>query len=124
LAENTDWLDGCIINLTAIRDPDVITDVARFQRYRDWTGHGYSQCWYSALATVITPNGQVWRCVSKRERQGALLGDVSVESFRAIWERSGGPCTVDADCRIMCCGQAANPPLQTMLGPIQHEAFI
>ncbi len=122
-AENVAWMDAMLALLRTIHEPDVICDVPRFEQYQQWNGHQYRMCWYSALATVITPNGKVWRCVNKRERSGALIGDVSTEPFAAIWERAG-PSPVDGDCRLMCCGHAANTVLAEIMPEVPHANFI
>lgn len=126
VAENTNWITNAMAHLNAYqRDPFVIADLDRFAMYRDWNGHGYSTCFWSALQTVITPNGMVWRCTNKREHPSALLGDLTVDSFADIWQRSGGPCTVDAECRILCRGHIANLPLQTIMATdVVHGNFI
>jgi hypothetical protein len=90
----------------------------------NWRGHGYKTCNWSALQTVITPNGKVWRCTNKREHPDALLGDLSIESFEAMWARSGGPCAVDGACRILCRGHFANQTLDGVMTEMPHANFI
>jgi MoaA/NifB/PqqE/SkfB family radical SAM enzyme len=125
LAENTSWITGALAHLGAYtHDSFVIADAERFRMYRDWDGHGYSQCHWSALQTVITPNGKVWRCTNKREHPGALLGDLSVESFADVWARSGGPCAVDSACRVLCRGHIANLTLDKVMQPMAHANFV
>lgn len=125
LAENTTWISNAMAHLGAYQgDPFVIADLERFKMYRDWDGHGYSTCHWSALQTVISPNGMVWRCTNKREHPSALLGDLSKESFADVWARSGGPCTVDSECRVLCRGHIANLTLTPLMQPQVHENFI
>lgn len=125
LAENTSWVTGALAHLGAYQhDPFVIADTERFKMYRDWQGHGYSTCYWSALQTVITPNGKVWRCTNKREHPDALLGDLSVESFADVWGRSGGSCAVDGACRVLCRGHLSNVMLSEVMAPMVHENFI
>lgn len=125
VAENTQWVTNAMAHLNAYqRDSFVIADLDRFAMYRDWQSHGYATCYWSALQTVITPNGMVWRCTNKREHPSALLGDLTVDSFADIWQCSGGPCSVDAECRLMCRGHVANIPLQTIMGEVVHSNFI
>ena len=78
------------IAATAAGHPILEADTDRFRAYRDWDGHGYGTCWWSALQTCITPNGSVWTCVNKREHSGAKVGDLSRESFADIWARRPG----------------------------------
>ena len=119
------WMDDAIDALrTYARDPFVSVDIPRFEAYRDWEGHGYSTCNWSALQTVITPNGKVWRCVNKRERADALLGDLECESFAQVWDRVGMPCAVNDSCRVMCRGHVANITLDSVLRKPEHENFI
>jgi MoaA/NifB/PqqE/SkfB family radical SAM enzyme len=125
LVEDTEWITQAIRYLrTYERDPFVIADVGRFQMYRGWTGHGYKTCNWSALQTVITPNGKVWRCTNKREHPDALLGDLSVEPFATLWARNGGPCEVNAGCRVLCRGHIANVTLDAIMQPAPHGNFI
>lgn len=122
--EDTGWLDDCLAWLRSLDAPDVICDVRRFEMYRDWQGHGYSVCQWAELSTVITPGGQVWRCVNKREHAGALLGDLTSETLAEIWRARGGPCVVDGDCRVLCRGHVANVALDALLTPQPHANFI
>jgi MoaA/NifB/PqqE/SkfB family radical SAM enzyme len=125
LAENTRWMHQACARLRAHEgDSFVIVDLARFSEYRDWQGHGYATCNWSAMQTVITPNGKVWRCVNKREQPGALLGDLSNEPFISVWQRAGGPCAVDGTCRVMCRGHSANLTLDAVLAETTHGAFV
>jgi cyclic pyranopterin phosphate synthase len=125
LAEDTAGISWAIGHLNAVKDdPFVIADIDRFKMYQNWNGHGYSTCYWSALQTVISPNGMVWRCTNKREHPSALLGDLSKESFADVWARSGGPCSVDGECRVMCRGHVANQPLQTIMAESVHANFI
>ena len=125
LAEDTRWVGWAIGHLNAYaNDPFVIADTQRFRMYRDWAGHDYSTCYWSGLQTVITPNGKVWRCTNKREHPDALLGDLSVDTFADVWARSGGPCTVDDTCRVMCRGEVANRTLDKVMKPMVHVNFI
>lgn len=125
LAEDTKWVDWCVGWLNEQQgDSFVVADVERFRRYQGWRGHGYSECFWSALQTVITPNGKVWRCTNKREHPDALLGDLSEESFETVWARSGGACKVNATCRVACRGDIPNQTLNAILAPSAHENFI
>ncbi len=100
-----------------------VCDIDRFRMYRDWTGHGYETCWWSALQTCITPNGKVWVCVNKREHAGAEIGDISVESFPEIWERRQ-VAKVTGDCRTLCRGHLGNMAVDKMMQPIAHSEFV
>ncbi|HEY5989585.1 MAG TPA: radical SAM/SPASM domain-containing protein [Streptosporangiaceae bacterium] len=124
IAEDTAWVDDCIDLLYGRQAPDVICDIDRFQMYRDWDGHGYATCWWAGLQTVITPNGKMWRCVNTREHAGALLGDLTRESFADIWQRAG-PCPVGPGCRVLCRGHVANVALDEILRADRpHANFI
>jgi cyclic pyranopterin phosphate synthase len=124
VGEQTHWLDKAIDTLYAWQDkPDVIVDVERFQMYRDWDGHGYETCWWSGAQTVITPNGKVWTCVNKREHPPALLGDLTEDAFKTIWERHG-LAEVDDHCRVMCRGHLANLTLDKVMSEPPHKDFI
>lgn len=122
---DTTWIRHAMGRLNAYKgDKFVIADTERFRMYAEWRGHGYSTCHWSALQTVITPNGKVWRCTNKREHPSALLGDLAVESFETMWARSGGPCLVDGECRILCRGHIANQTLDGIMQPQVHSNFI
>jgi MoaA/NifB/PqqE/SkfB family radical SAM enzyme len=125
LAEDTKWISWAVGYLNEFRgDSFVVADIDRFRMYQEWNGHGYSTCYWSAMQTVITPNGKVWRCTNKREHPEALLGDMTVDDFATIWARSGGPCAVDAACRLFCRGHLANLELQPMMVEMPHANFI
>ena len=127
LVENVDhhaWLNYAAQRLGWYDNPFVVADLDRFRMYRDWEGHGYKTCHWSALQTVITPNGKVWRCLNKREHPEALLGDLTTESFSDIWERAGSTCAVDGKCRVMCRGHIANITLDAIMAEPAHRSFI
>ncbi len=124
LAEDTDWVLRAIGRLQAYKgDKFVIADVDRFRSYMEWQGHPYKKCFWSAIQTVISPNGKVWRCTNKTEHSDALLGDLSIESFATLWERSGGPCTVSETCRLLCRGWSANQVLDNIMTEQKHPNF-
>lgn len=125
LVEDTSWINDAIPRLRQFaNDSFVIADIERFEQYANWTTHTYKVCRWTALSTVISPNGKVWRCTNKREHPDALLGDLSVESFATLWERSGGVCSVNASCRVMCIGTAKNITLDEIMTPHPHANFI
>jgi GTP 3',8-cyclase len=122
--EDTSWMDECLPSLRYITDePGVEVDLERFEMYQYWKGHKYSTCYWSALQTVITPNGKVWTCVNKREYAGAELGDLSRESFHSIWSRRKIADVNDA-CRVMCRGHIPNLALNEMLVEQDHGSFV
>jgi MoaA/NifB/PqqE/SkfB family radical SAM enzyme len=122
---DTTWIRHAMGRLNAYKhDAFVIADQDRFHQYANWRGHGYKTCNWSALQTVITPNGKVWRCTNKREHPDALLGDLSVESFETMWARSGGPCAVDGACRVLCRGHISNQVLDGVMTEMPHANFI
>ena len=122
-AEDTAWMTECIRALEWVSAPNVIVDIDRFKMYRDWNGHGYDTCYYSGLSTVITPNGNVWTCVNKREHAGALMGNLETESFSDIWARRK-LAHVNGDCRVLCRGHIANLTLTEVMRDVSHVNFI
>lgn len=125
LVEDTTWINHAINSLRAYAgDEFVQADTWRFEQYRDWRGHGYKTCNWSALQTVITPNGKVWRCTNKRGVPDGLLGDLTQDSFTDIWQRSGGACQVNDRCRVMCRGHISNQTLDVIMTEPAHANFI
>lgn len=121
---DTAWIRHAIGRLNAYKgDEFVIADTDRFREYMEWRGHPYAQCYWSALQTVISPNGRVWRCTNKREYPDGLLGDLTKESFATLWARSGGKCMVNEKCRILCRGTHANKTLDTVMADYSHPNF-
>lgn len=122
-AEDTSWMTEARVLLERLADdPFVLADVNRFAEYENWT-RGYSTCWWSALQTVVTPNGSVWTCVNKREHPAALLGSCAEEPFADIWARRP-IAEVDGSCRLMCRGHIANQALNEILTPAAHAEFV
>jgi MoaA/NifB/PqqE/SkfB family radical SAM enzyme len=121
--EKKNWMHACIDLLRFVDAPGVELDLSRFEMYRQWQGHRYTTCYWSAMQTVITPNGKVWTCVNKREFDGAEIGDLSKEPFALIWQRRK-IAQVDADCRVMCRGHVPNLALNEMLADRKHRSFI
>lgn len=125
LDEDTGWVDKALDHLRMYEmEPNVMIDIARFEEYRDWTGHSYSTCNWTAFQTVVTPDGRLWRCLNKRGVASALMGDLNTEPFISIWQRTSGACQVDDKCRVMCRGHLANRTLDAVLSKPKHEAFI
>lgn len=125
LIEDTSWIDDAVQLLQQYQgDPFIIADTDRFRMYQRWDKHPYQTCHWSALQTVITPNGGVWRCTNKMEHPDALLGDLNVAPFADIWERAGGACSVDASCRILCRGHISNVTLDSVFTSQPHGNFI
>ena len=123
--EDAGWINQAIPLLRQYAgDPFVVADVERFAMYRDWQGHSYPVCHWAALQTVITPNGQVWRCTNKRGIPDGLLGDLTQDSFASIWQRAGGTCQVNDKCRVLCRGHLANLTLDAIMTEPAHANFI
>lgn len=124
---DTAWIHHAIGRLQAYEgDRFVIADTSRFLRYAQWQEdkRGYSTCWWANIQTVITPNGKVWRCTNKREYPDGLLGDLTVESFETLWQRSGGACAVTSTCRLACRGDISNQTLDAVMAPTVHSNFV
>ncbi len=124
--EDTGWIVEALEMLEALAEyfPElVVVDTDRFRMYQGWQGHGYPTCWWSGLQSVVTPNGKMWTCVNKREHPAALVGDLSQESFQAIWSRRP-LARVDEHCRVMCRGHLANLALDGIMAPRDHPAFV
>ena len=76
LTEDAAWITNAVKVLKGLQDmPGVEVDLTRFEMYQNWTGHPYQTCYWSGLATVITPNGKVWTCCNTREQPAHELGD-------------------------------------------------
>ena len=125
IQEDTGWMDDLINDLRAIsHHPGVIVDVDRFVNYRDWDGHGYPTCWWSALQTVITPNGKLWTCVNRRGFKGDEIGDLNTDTLYNIWQQHQVK-QVDHDCRVMCRGHVPNTVLdKVMSNSNPHNYFV
>ena len=124
-AEDAAWINEALPLLRQYaNDPMVVVDMDRFTMYRDWVSHPYPVCYWASMQTVITPNGHVWSCVNKRGHPGALLGDLTQESFAEVWTRAGGPCFVTDDCRLMCRGHLANLTLDALMTEPAHVNFV
>lgn len=98
-------------------------DQPRFLEYGNWRGHGYTRCLWSALQTVVTPDGRVWTCCNKRGIDSACLGDLTKESFSEIWKRRP-VAQVNDQCRILCRGHMPNKFLHQITKPKVHGNFI
>jgi MoaA/NifB/PqqE/SkfB family radical SAM enzyme len=124
-SDDREWISEAIPFLEYAADQwdKVEVDIDRFRMYQDWKEHGYKTCFWSALQTVITPNGKIWTCVNKREQPGAELGDLSHESFKEVWERHKAA-DVNSDCRVLCRGHLPNITLDQIMKRQPHGAFI
>lgn len=130
-AENTAWLTEALDALAPLQGayPDftVMLDRDRFVMYQEWdsANRGYSTCWWSGLQSVVTPNGNMWTCVNKREHPAALIGCIADESFDDIWARRP-LAKVNADCRVMCRGHLPNRTIEQIMTARDqpHSAFV
>jgi len=120
---NTNWIPGAISLLETMRYSGTEVDLTRFDMLREWSEHGYQQCWWSGLQTVVTPNGKVWSCLNKRGYEGAELGDLNDETFRSIWQRAPIQ-PVNGSCRVMCRGHIPNLELNAIMADRVHGEFI
>jgi MoaA/NifB/PqqE/SkfB family radical SAM enzyme len=119
------WIDVALPLLRAIAaEPNVEIDVDRFEAYRDWAKHPYPVCHGIKLLTMVTPDGRVWVCPNRRGMVGSEIGNLSTESFQAIWARHPGQWTDFAQCRVMCRLHLVNETLSTVFQPREHAAFI
>jgi cyclic pyranopterin phosphate synthase len=122
---NTTWIDAAedILNLLST-EKDVELDPSRFLAYRDWTSHGYNECYGIRLTTMITPDGRVWVCPQRRGISGSELGDLRHESFESIWARHPGHYPVDKGCRAMCRLHLPNQVLAAVYEKRPHDPFV
>ncbi len=111
-----------LVELAAEQDVEI--DVDRFIEYRDWQSHGYSACHGIKLLTQVTPDGRVWVCPNRRGVMGSELGNLTTESFAAIWAKHPGAWTDFADCRVMCRLHLVNASLAPVFAQRKHEAFV
>lgn len=125
VSSNTAWIDAAEDLLLALsQEKDVEIDPARFTAYRNWTGHGYNDCYGIRLTTMITPDGRVWLCPNRRGIAGSSLGDLRHESFEAIWSRHPGHFLVDGGCRAMCRLHPQNQVLAQVYEKRPHTPFV
>lgn len=119
------WVtDALPVLRTVAAEADVECDPSRFVAYRDWTGHGYSQCHGIKLNATVTPDGRVWVCLQRRGVGGSEVGDLRVESFRDLWARHPGVWTDFTGCRMMCRLHLVNQVLAEVFVPRAHTAFV
>lgn len=105
-------------------EPDVEVDLDRFRTYRDWAGHGYSECLGTRVHATVTPDGRVWVCPQRRGMPGSCLGDLREQSFMEIWARHRGTFHVDGGCRAMCRLHQMNVILEKVFASREHAAFV
>jgi MoaA/NifB/PqqE/SkfB family radical SAM enzyme len=125
LAEATAWVDQFLdgaerVNLAGTGG--VMVDLSRFRMYRDWDGHGYKECWWCSLQTVITPDGNVWLCANRRGQPGALIGHL--REIQQAWAGLPAPEPVGDGCRLLCRGHIPNLILNDILKERPHGNFI
>ena len=125
IQEDTGWMEAIIPMLETLKKyPGVIVDVDRFKNYMNWQGHGYKTCWWSALQTVITPNGNLWTCVNRRGFDGDCIGNLDKDTLYNIWQEHQIK-QVDHDCRVFCRGHIPNTVLdKVMSNSNPHNYFV
>ena len=119
------WITEALPTLRELARTDgVVLDVDRFEEYRDYTGRSYHVCRGIRLNTTITPDGRMWLCPNRRGFPGSELGDLTKESFSAIWARHPGQWTDFRQCRVMCRLHLVNQRLDAIEAPMQHTEFV
>lgn len=122
---DTAWIDAAEDLLVALsHEKDVEIDPSRFTAYRNWTTHGYNDCYGIRLTTMVTPDGRVWICPNRRGIAGSELGDLRHESFETIWSRHPGHYPVDGWCRAMCRLHLQNQVLAHVYEKRPHAPFV
>jgi MoaA/NifB/PqqE/SkfB family radical SAM enzyme len=123
--DDRSWISNALTTLTWLAQAsDVEIDVSRFLAYRDWSGRSYAQCKGIQLTTTVTPDGRVWVCPQRRGFRGSSLGDLSRESFAAVWAKHPYAWTDFSDCRVMCRLHTVNEQIAATEGPVLHGAFV
>lgn len=124
-AEDTSWIGYFLSSnmASALADEaDVYLDLKRFAAYGNWDGHGYQDCWWCSVQTVVTPDGRAWLCVNRRGQPDACIGHV--DDLQNWWQHKAAPVPVDGDCRLMCRGHVPNLELTNLMAHGPHEEFI
>lgn len=123
--EDNTWIKAAIMWLDGVKDRHKVqVDISRFDMYRNWDGHGYKNCYWSKMQTVITPNGKMWTCVNRRGFDDDEIGDLTKEHFQDVWNRHDVK-AVDRLCRVMCRGHIPNLTLDYMMSDHNgHDDFI
>lgn len=106
------------------QEPDVECNPDRFAEWANWSTHGYTTCHGIKLHATVTPDLRVWVCVNRRGLPDSCLGDLSRESFPAVWARHPGHWTVDSQCRAFCRLHPINSTLSTVFAHREHREFI
>lgn len=125
LVEDPTWVSCAFPDLLRLsKDRFVEIDPGRFLQYRDWVKHPYETCYGIRLHSTITPDGRVWLCPNRRGDEGALIGDVSRESFRTVWARHPGHESDLSKCRAMCRLHPVNETMAVIHAPRLHAEFV
>jgi len=119
---NVDWIARFLETFVPPEDIAVELDRDRFTAYANWESHGYNECLWSAVQTVVTPDGHVWTCVNKRGEPDCCLGDLNNLTFQDIW-RSRPIACVNAQCRVMCRGHLPNQFMHWVFRRRPHSDF-
>jgi cyclic pyranopterin phosphate synthase len=124
-ASGRSWVTDALPLLWELHaEADVEIDPPRFEEYRDWTSHPYPACYGIRLVTQVTPDGRVWVCPNRRGMVGSELGDLTKESFAAVWARHPGQWTDFRECRVMCRLHLVNRTLSAVETPMAHASFV
>lgn len=123
--DDREWITFAAPMLEALAaESDVELDVPRFLEYRDWKGRAYTTCYGIRLNATVTPDGRVWVCPQRRGLPDSCVGDLRLESFRAVWDRHIGQWTEFGGCRVMCRLHLLNELLAPVFETRPHEAFV
>lgn len=119
------WIAQALPMLEEISgEADVECDPARFAEYQNWTGRSYKTCHGIKLNATITPDGRIWVCPQRRGIPGSCVGDLTTDSFSAIWQKHPGQWTEFGDCRAMCRLHLTNEVLENVFSEYKHPEFV
>lgn len=118
---NYDWVPITLATLDELEGEDVIISRQRFLDLYRQERRAYTVCRGSELTPCIGADGTLWVCPNTRGLRP--LGDLAVESFRAIWERRP-PQPVGPDCRTACRNHFLNQTLNYVCRRGPHDAFV
>ena len=106
----------------------VSASVHKYKRLNDKNKRPYCKCYGMFFNTVVTADFRIFVCVSHRQKEKYLLGDLNKNTLKEIWESSRIREVFEnidfKDCPYFCRNDDINRGLEYISNPVNHKEFL
>ncbi|MBW2983759.1 radical SAM protein [Candidatus Woesearchaeota archaeon] len=106
----------------------VISSIHKYKRFDDKEKRPYRKCYGMFFNTVVTADFRVFACLSHRQKEKYLLGDLNKSALKEIWDSSRIREIFEnidfKDCPYFCRNDDINRGLEHISKPVNHKEFL